>query len=175
MIMTTRKPTLIRNSLLATVFPLLFGAPIISQAVELVEMVGEYQIVKVVSSSVCFAAYNGKSTKQKDITFASYKTTSGERWQVAGYINQEDISSKGDLLSISFDNVNLFSRGIEFSSGKFALPFFEDNDLKAYTQLVETKKTLVLSLRNLDDIISIDLSELRKARNALDKCLAEIK
>jgi hypothetical protein len=172
--MTTRKPPLIKNSLLATVFPLLLATPIVSQAMELVEMVGEYQIVKVVSSSVCFAAYNGKSARQKDVTFASYKTISGERWQVAGYVDQENISSKGDLLSISFDNVNLFSRSIEFSSGKFALPLFEDKDLKAYTQLVESKETLKLSLMNLDDSIVIDLSELGKARNAMDKCLAEI-
>lgn len=175
MIMTTRKPTLIKNSLLATVFPLLLTTPIVSQAMELVEMVGDYQIVKVETSSVCFAAYNGKSAKQKDVTFATYKTTSGDRWQVAGYVDQENISAKGDLLNISFDNVNLFSRGIEFSGGKFALPFFEDKDLKAYTQLVESKKTLKLAFKNLDDSIVIDLTELGKARNAMDKCLAEIK
>lgn len=172
--MTTCTPRRIRNSLIATVFPVLLATPIISQAMELVEMVGEYQIVKVVSSSVCFAVYNGKSTKDKDVTFASYKTTSGERWQVAGYVNPENVSSKGDLLSISFDNVDLLSRSIEFSRGKFALPFFEDNDLKNYTQLVQSKKTLKLSLKNLDDSIVIDLSELGKARNAMDKCLAEI-
>ncbi|MDB4223909.1 hypothetical protein N9850_09060 [Granulosicoccus sp.] len=55
------------------------------------------------------------------------------------------------------------------------IPFFEDKDLKAYTQLVESKKTLKLAFKNLDDSIVIDLTELGKARNAMDKCLAEIK
>ena len=82
--MTTCKSRLIKNSFLATTLSLSLTIPMLAQAVELVEMVGDYQIVKVVSSKVCFAAYNGKSAKDKDVTFATYKTKYGDRWQVAG-------------------------------------------------------------------------------------------
>lgn len=168
------KSALIKNSLLTTTFSLLMATPLLSQAVELVEMVGDYQIVKVVSSKVCFAAYNGKSLRDKDVTFATYKTKYGDRWQVAGYVDHESLKAKGDLLSLSFDKKHLFSRGVEFSKGKFALPFTEDEDLKNYTALVESKTTLELTLRNLDDSIVITLSELGKAREAVDKCLSGI-
>lgn len=173
--MTTRKSAFIKNGLLTAAFSLSMVTPLLSQAVELVEMVGDYQIVKVVSSKVCFAAYNGKSIKDKAVTFATYKTKYGDRWQVAGYVDHEKLKTKGDLLSISFDKEHLFSRGVEFSKGKFALPFTEDADLKNYTALVESKQTLELTLRNLDDSIVISLSELAKAREAVDKCLEGIK
>ena len=173
--MTTCKSRLIKNSFLATTLSLSLTTPMLAQAVELVEMVGDYQIVKVVSSKVCFAAYNGKSAKDKDVTFATYKTKYGDRWQVAGYVDYEKLNTKGDLLTLSFDEQRIFSRGIEFSKGKFALPFTEDADLENFTKLVESKKTLELSLRNLDDTIVITLPELGKAREAMDKCLEGIK
>ena len=173
--MTTCKSRLIKNSFLATTLSLSLTIPMLAQAVELVEMVGDYQIVKVVSSKVCFAAYNGKSAKDKDVTFATYKTKYGDRWQVAGYVDYEKLNAKGDLLTLSFDEQRIFSRGIEFSKGKFALPFTEDADLENFTKLVESKKTLELSLRNLDDTIVITLPELGKAREAMDKCLEGIK
>lgn len=172
--MTISNPAMIKNSLLATTFSLLLATPLLSQAVELVEMVGDYQIVKVVSSNVCFAAYNGKSTNEKEITFAIYKTKAGDRWQVAGYVDQEKVTAKGDLLSISFDGETVLSRSIEFSKGKFILPFTEDTELENFTQLVESKNTLVLSLKDLDDTIVIALPELEKAREAMDNCLAGI-
>jgi hypothetical protein len=173
--MTITKSGLLKNSLLATTLSVALAIPMLSQAVELVEMVGDYQIVKVVSSKVCFAAYNGKSAKDKQVTFATYKTKDGDRWQVAGYVDHEKLSNKGDLLTLSFDKQRIFSRGIEFSKGKFALPFTEDADLENYTKLVESKATLELSLRNLDDSIVIKLPELGKAREALDKCLEGMK
>lgn len=169
--MTTFKIKLLKTSLLTTTFSLFLAAPSLSQAVELVEIVGDYQIVKVASSKVCFATYNGKSTKDKNVTFATYKTKSGDRWQVAGYVDHQSLTAKGDLLSLSFDNEHLFSRGVEFSKGKFALPFTEDVDLKNYTDLVASKKTLELKMRNLDDTIVITLPELNKAKQAMDKCL----
>ena len=173
--MTICKSERLKSSLLATTFSLALATPMLSQAVELVEMVGDYQIVKVVSSKVCFAAYNGKSAKDKKVTFATYKTKDGDRWQVAGYVDYEKLSTKGDLLTLSFDKQRIFSRGIEFSKGKFALPFTEDADLENFTKLVESKKTLELSLKNLDDTIVITLAELGKAREAIDKCLDGIK
>lgn len=173
--MTICKSERLKSSLLATTFSLALATPMLSQAVELVEMVGDYQIVKVVSSKVCFAAYNGKSAKDKKVTFATYKTKDGDRWQVAGYVDHEKLSTKGDLLTLSFDKQRIFSRGIEFSKGKFALPFTEDADLENFTKLVESKKTLELSLKNLDDTIVITLAELGKAREAIDKCLDGIK
>jgi len=173
--MTICKSRLAKSSLLTTVFSLFLTVPVVSQAVELVEMVGDYQIVKVVSSKVCFAAYNGKSTKDAKVTFATYKTKYGDRWQVAGYVDHEKLKTKGDLLSISFDKKHLFARGVEFSKGKFALPFTEDDDLKNYTKLVESKKTLELTLKNLDDSIVIELSELAKAKKAMESCLDSIK
>jgi hypothetical protein len=169
--MTTCKFGLLKNSLLATTFSLTLAIPMLAQAVELVEMVGDYQIVKVASSKVCFAAYNGKSTKDKDVTFATYKTKDGDRWQVAGYVDHEKLNTKGDLLTLSFNKQRIFTRGIEFSKGKFALPFTEDADLENFTKLVESKETMELSLRNLDDSIVITLPELGKAREAMDKCL----
>lgn len=169
--MTNCKSGLLKNSLLAATLSLTLATPMLSQAVELVEMVGDYQIVKVASSKVCFAAFNGKSAKDKKVTFATYKTKDGDRWQVAGYVDHEKLSSKGDLLTLSFDKQRIFTRGIEFSKGKFALPFTEDADLENFTKLVESKETMELSLRNLDDSIVITLPELGKAREAMDKCL----
>ena len=171
--MTMRKTGLVKNSLLISTLSL-FLAPAFSHAVELVEQVGDYQIVKVESSKVCFATYNGKSSKDKKVSFATYKTKYGDRWQVAGYVDHETLKAKGDLLSLSFDNEHLFSRGVEFSKGKFALTFTEDDDLKNFTKLVETKATLELKLRNMDDTIVITLPELAKARAAIDKCLEGI-
>jgi len=172
--MTIRQSTRVKNSLTTTAFSLLLVTPFMAQAVELVETVGDYQIVKVESSKVCFAAFNGKSLKDKKITFATYKTKSGDRWQVAGFVDHDKLTTKGDLLSISFDKTHLFSRGVEFSKGKFALPFTEDADLENYTKLVDTKKTLELTMRGLDDSIVITLPELNAARAAMDKCLADI-
>ena len=172
--MTTNTFRELKNSLLATTLTLSMAAPALTQAVELVEMIGDYQIVKVISSKVCFAAYNGKSAKGEDVTFATYKTKYGDRWQVAGYVDFEKLKTKGDLLTLSFDEQRVFARGVEFSKGKFALPFTEDDDLKNYTKLVESKSTLELSLRNLNDTIVIKLPELGKAREAIDKCLEGI-
>ncbi|MGB1311722.1 MAG: hypothetical protein ACPG47_10940 [Leucothrix sp.] len=171
--MTMRKLGLVKNSLLTSLSLFLF-APAVSQAVELVEEVGDYQIVKVEASKVCFATYNGQSSKDKKVSFATYKTKYGDRWQVAGYVDHEALKTKGDLLSISFDKQHLFSRGVEFSKGKFALPFTEDDDLKNFTKLVESKATLELTLRNMGDTIVITLPELAKARAAIDKCLEGI-
>jgi|GEM_PF-322905 len=173
--MTMRKYELIKTCLLSTTLSILLAAPFTAQAVELVETVGDYQIVKVEKSKVCFATYNGKSLKDKRVSFATYKTKYGDRWQVAGYVDHEKLSTKGDLLSISFDKEHLFSRGVEFSKGKFALPFTEDEDLENYTKLLDTKKTLELTLRNLEDSIVITLPELAKAKAAMDTCLEGIK
>jgi len=170
-----RKYELIKTCLLSTTLSILLAAPFTAQAVELVETVGDYQIVKVEKSKVCFATYNGKSLKDKRVSFATYKTKYGDRWQVAGYVDHEKLSTKGDLLSISFDKEHLFSRGVEFSKGKFALPFTEDEDLENYTKLLDTKKTLELTLRNLEDSIVITLPELAKAKAAMDTCLEGIK
>ncbi len=172
--MTMCKSALLKKSLLATTLSLLLTTPLLSQAVELVEVVGDYQIVKVVSSNVCFAAYNGKSTNDKEITFATYKTKAGERWQVAGYVDQENVTTKSDFLSMSFDDEVVLFRSIEFSNGQFVLPFTEDNELEKFTQRVESKKTLALSLKAQDDTIVIDLPELNKAREAMENCLAGI-
>ena len=173
--MTMHKYELIKTCLLSTTLSILLAAPFTAQAVELVETVGDYQIVKVEKSKVCFATYNGKSLKDKRVSFATYKTKYGDRWQVAGYVDHEKLSTKGDLLSISFDKEHLFSRGVEFSKGKFALPFTEDEDLENYTKLLDTKKTLELTLRNLEDSIVITLPELAKAKAAMDTCLEGIK
>lgn len=172
--MITRRLAIIKSSLLATTFSVLIATPLLSQAVELVEVVGDYQIVKVVSSNVCFAAYNGKSTNEKEITFAIYKTKAGDRWQVAGYVDQKNAGAKGDFLNISFDDETVLFRSIDFSNGKFVLPFTEDTELESFTKRVDTKNTLVLSLKELDDSIVIDLPELRKAREAMENCLAAI-
>ena len=172
--MTIRTATKLKNSLLATTFSLLLATPIVSQAVELIDTVGDYQIVKVLSSSVCFAAYNGNSENDIKITYATYKTKAGDHWQVAGYVDQDAITSTGDLLSVSFDKEPLFARGIEFSNGKFAIPLTADGELTLFTELVESKQTLELSLKGHNDSIVIDLTELRKAREAIDSCLAGI-
>ena len=173
--MMTQQSKLFKSSLLAATFSALLATPLLAQAVELVDTVGDYQIVKVESSKVCYAAYNGKSLKDKKVTFATYKMKSGDRWQVAGYVDYEALTKKGDLLSISFDKEHVLSRGVEFSKGKFALPFTEDADLENYTKLIETKKTLELTLRYLDDSIVISLPELAEAKVAIEKCLDGIK
>ena len=164
-----------RNCLSAALLSASLILPAASHAVELIETIGDYQIVKVASSKVCFATYNGKSTKGKNASFATFKTIYGERWQVAGFVDHEELKANGELLSLSFDKQHIFSRGVEFSKGKFALPFTEDDDLENYTKLIESKTTMELTLRNLDDSIVVELSELGKARAAMDKCLEAFK
>lgn len=161
--------------MLSAITAILLTAPLSTQAVELVEKIGDFQIARVASSKVCFAVLNTKSTKGADVTFATYKTKSGDRWQVAGFIKDEEITLKGDLLSLRFDNEHLMARGVEFSKGDFALPFTEDSDLEAYDAYVAEKIKMELRLKNLEDGIIVPLPELRKANEAVDNCLADIK
>lgn len=160
--------------ILSTITAILLTAPLTTQAIELVEKVGDFQIARVTSSKVCFAVLNTQSTKGADVTFATYKTKSGDRWQVAGFVKDEEITIKGDLLSIRFDDEHLMARGVEFSKGDFALPFTEDSDLEIFDKQVSEKEKMELRFRKLEDGIVVPLPELRKAKDAIDTCLANI-
>lgn len=148
--------------------------PLTTHALELVEKVENFQIARVISSKVCFAVLNTTSTKGAEVSFATYKTKSGDRWQVAGFVKDEAITIKGDLLSIRFDDEHLMARGIEFSKGDFALPFTEKSDLEAFDSHIAEKNTMELQLKMLDDGITVPLPELRKAKEAINNCLKAI-
>lgn len=151
-----------------------FLSPLSVHAVELVEKIDKFQIARVASSKVCFAVLNTQSTKGAEVTFATYKTTEGDRWQVAGFVKDKDITIKGDLLSIRFDDEHLMARGVEFSKGDFALPFTEKNELEAFDTNIAEKASMELRLKRLDDGIVVPLEPLREAKEAIDRCLVDI-
>ena len=69
-----------KHQLLTTLCTALWlTAPAFAQSVELVETAGDYQIMRVVASKVCYAVYNGKSADGSNVTFATYKTSDGDR------------------------------------------------------------------------------------------------
>jgi len=150
------------------------ASPTLAQSVEVVETLDNYQIMRVVQSKVCFAVYNGKSADGSDVTFATYKTKDGDRWQVVGYVDENHVTVKGDLLTIRFDDKPALSRAIDFSRGDFALPFTEDKDLQGFDTGVANAANLSFHLKNLNDTITLDLAELRTAKTGIDNCLEGI-
>lgn len=154
---------------------LLLTPPALAQSVKPVETQGDYQIMRVVKSKVCFAVYNGQSADGSDVTFATYKTKDGDRWQVVGYVDDhKTAATKGDLLTIRFDGKTVLSRGVDFSRGDFALPFTEDKDLQGFDAGVANGSSLSFQLKNLNDTITIDLAGLRAAKASVDSCLKDI-
>ncbi len=153
----------------------LIAAPTLAQSVEIVETLDDYKIMRVVQSKVCFAVYNGKSADGSDVTFATYKTKDGDRWQVVGYVDDEKTAAtKGDLLTIQFDGKPTLARAVQFSRGDFALPFTEDKDLQDFDAGVANANKLSFQLKNLNDTITLDLDDLRTAKTGVDSCLENI-
>jgi len=151
------------------------ATPTLAQSVEIVETLGDYQIMRVIQSKVCFAVYNGKSADGSDVTFATYKTKDGDRWQVVGYVDDnKTAATKGDLLTIRFDDKLALSRAVDFSRGDFALPFTEDKDLQGFDTGVTNAANLSFHLKNLNDTITLDLVGLRIAKTGVDSCLEGI-
>lgn len=153
---------------------LLFSPPTLAQSLEVVESIGDYKIMRVAQSKVCFAVYSGQSADGADVTFATYKTKDGDRWQVVGYVDDTKVGDKGDLLTIRFDDQPVLSRAVDFSRGDFALPFTEDVDLKGFDAGVANASELSFHLKNLNDAITIDLTGLRTAKTGVDACLESI-
>lgn len=152
----------------------LVTTPALAQSVEVVETLDDYKIMRVAQSKVCFAVYNGKSADGSDVTFATYKTKDGDRWQVVGYVDDNHVTAKGDLLTIQFDGKPVLSRAVDFSRGDFALPFTEDKDLAGFDAGVANASELSFQLKNLNDTITLDLADLRTAKSGVDSCLEGI-
>ncbi|MEK6205787.1 MAG: hypothetical protein N2B02_09200 [Amylibacter sp.] len=153
----------------------LIAAPTLAQSVEVVDTLDVYKIMRVVQSKVCFAVYNGKSADGSDVTYATYKTKEGDRWQVVGYVDDEKTTTtKGDLLTIQFDGKPVLARAVQFSRGDFALPFTEDKDLQDFDAGVANANKLSFQLKNLNDTITLDLVALRIAKTSVDSCLEAI-
>jgi len=152
-----------------------FTLPALAQNVEVFEKTETYNVMQVATSKVCFSVYAGKSEDGSDFTFASYKTLDNDRWQVAGYTDDDKITSKSDLLFIKFDGRNLMARAVDFSRSDFVLPFTEDNDLKGFDAGVTTAKTMSFVFKNTQDTMNIDLDIIRKARTSVDACLDGLK
>ncbi len=146
-----------------------------AQSIEAVETVGDYQIMRVAASKVCFAVYNGKSADGSDVTYATYKTKSGDRWQVVGYVDDTKVTAPDDLLTIRFDGKLSNARTIGISRGDFALPFTEDKELADFDAGVATAEQVTFHLKNLNDTIAIDLPALRTAKSSVETCLEGIK
>ncbi len=162
-------------SKIASVIAMTFSTtPALAQSVDVVETLDNYKIMRVVSSKVCFAVYNGKSEDGSDVTFATYKTKDGDRWQVVGYVDDNHVTVKGDLLTIRFDDKPVLSRAVDFSRGDFALPFTEDKDLQGFDTGVANAVKLSFHLKNLNDAITLDLAGLRTAKTGVDSCLEGI-
>ncbi len=168
--MVTLAKTLVTSAILSC-----FVVPALAQNVEVFEKTENYNVMKVTESKVCFSVYAGASEDGSGFTFASYKTKSNDRWQVAGYVDDNKITSKSDLLYIKFDDRNLMARAVDFSRSDFVLPFTEDNDLKGFDAGVTTAKIMSFSFKNTKDTMNINLDEIRAARASVDTCLEGIK
>ena len=168
--MTTLMKKIVTTTLISCV-----AMPSLAQNVEVFEKADNYNVMQVPESQVCFAVYAGQSEGGSDFTFASYKTKDNDRWQVAGYVDDNKITTKSDLLFIKFDDRNLMARAVDFSRSDFVLPFTEDNDLKGFDAGVTTAKTMSLVFKNNKDTMNIDLDIIRAARGSVDKCLDDIK
>jgi hypothetical protein len=153
----------------------LIATPTFAQSVEIAETFGDYQIMRVAESKVCFAVYNGKSADGSDVTYATYKTKKGDRWQIVGYVDDEKVKANGDLLTIRFDGKLSSARAVDISRGDFALPFTEDKDLADFDAGVATADEVTFKLKNLNDIITVALPALRTAKASVDTCLESIK
>jgi len=153
-----------KHQLLTTLCTALWlTAPAFAQSVELVETAGDYQIMRVVASKVCYAVYNGKSADGSNVTFATYKTSDGDRWQIVGYVDDKKITTNSDLLTIQFDGQTTLIRTVDISRGDYALPFAEDNELEMFDAGIEAATKLSFNLKNLGDAITLDLAALRAA------------
>ncbi len=168
--MTTRMKTIVTSTLISCV-----ALPVAAQNVEVFEKAENYNVMQVKASKVCFAVHASQSEDGSDFTYATYKTLDNDRWQVAGYTDDNKITSKSDLLFIKFDGRNLMARAVDFSRSDFVLPFTEDNDLKGFDAGVTTAQTMSFVFKNTNDTMNIDLDVIRAARASIDTCLDGIK
>lgn len=163
-----------RHALSILCSTILLTAPVHAQSLEPVETLGDYEILRVTASKVCFAVYKGKSANELDITYATFKTKSGDRWQVLSYVYDEKLKALGDLLTIRFDGKLTLSRAVEISRGDLILPFTEDEELADFDAGVAAADEVTFQLKNLNDTITVDLPALRTAKAGIDACLEAI-
>lgn len=149
-------------------------APLQAQGIEMVEQSGDFLISRVVASKVCFGVVAVKSDKGEAATYATYKTTQGDRWQVAGFVDDTVITPKEAELWITFDGAMNLRRLIGFSKGDFVLPITTEEELAGFDSYVENATQMTLKLVDMDDAIHVDLAGLRDARAAIDTCLEGI-
>lgn len=137
-----------------------------------VETVAGYKIARVESADVCFAVINLKSEKNYDIAFSYYRSKTGQRWQVGGYLSSLDHPKPADRLSITFDGDIKLTRDVEFRDGDFIVPFEALAELQAFEKDVENGKMLVFGFEQ--DSFKIPLQAYRQAIKSVISCTAAI-
>ena len=137
-----------------------------------IETVAGYKIARIESANVCFAVVNIRSRKNYDMAFSYYRSKTGQRWQVGGYLSALDHSDPKDRLTISFDGDQKLSRDVEFRDGDFIVPFEALAELQAFERDVEKGKTLVFGFKQ--DSLEIPLPAYRQAIKSVISCAAAI-
>ena len=152
-----------------------FAAAAQAQSLEIVGKSGDYQISRVAASNVCFAVLNLASDNGADASYATFETLGGDRWQVAGYVDDDAVSLAEDDLQITFDGTVQLRRTVEFSKGDFVLPFTSDEELSGFDSYVKNATEMKLNLIKQGDAVTVELDGLRAARAALGTCLEALK
>lgn len=163
------------NFVLSAVCAFGLSAPAMAQNLEIVGQSGDYQISRVAASKVCFAVLNLNSDTGRGASYATFKTTQGDRWQVAGFVDDDVVTPEQAELWITFDGAIQMRRKIGFSKGDFVLPFTTDEELAGFDSYVENANLMTLKLIEMKDEINVDMDGLRAARTELDTCLEGMK
>lgn len=146
--------------------------PATAQVSPYAEVAG-YNIARVESSAVCFAAVQLPSENGDDMLYTYYQAQAGQRWHVAGYVEDGVLTMPAVSVSVSIDGVETLLRDTETRDGDFMLPFEALAEIQGHEKLVETGDAMVIALGDTDSL-TVPLGDYRAALGAVQTCLNQI-
>lgn len=149
---------------------LIMATPSNAQIVPYAEIAG-YQIARIESQNVCFAATEISSDAGHLMVYSYYQSKTGQRWHVAGYALENQLSGNRVAMRVTIDGTVTLERETETREGDFMLPFETLPEIEGHEALVKTGETLNITLNGDADALSLPLSDYRAALGAIATCL----
>lgn len=147
---------------------LLWAAPAAAQIVPFTDVAG-YNVARVTGQNLCVAATDLRSQSGRGMVYSYYQTMAGQRWHVAGYASNEQLTDGEAAVVVSIDGEVTLDRVTEARDGDFMLPFATLAEIEGHEARVRDGSVMRIAING--DHLDVPLAEYRAALAALTACL----
>jgi len=149
----------------------LMATPAVAQIMPVADVAG-YQVARIGSQNVCFAAAELKSDGGSGVIYGYYTNNTGQRWHTFSYSTDAKLPNGALPVLVTVDGETTLERDTVAQNGDFMLPFEVRAEIENHEARVAEGDEMVVSILGGEDTLSIDLEDYRAALGAIETCLA---